>query len=387
MDNGSLILTIGLIVVLGSVAGVLTTINQDSFSIAQISEGSSKVKTYVDSNNKTQLPDQVLIGNQNLNMPQLLYLQVSAVIILNRSGNSNVTLKNVTKAPSPSQNLTSGTITKTEYVTLAANIKKFMDTNGRAPNYVSTSLGKMSYESSVYTFSKILDFYKTNKRLPATVSVAPWNYAGGPPENTTVNTTQLGSISGVGYVEKIGTYGTGPNKVAVIMGVHPLESTVHTAMWDAIKTTNLTNVRIDVFRVVVTSGATDYENTRIQGETLAKKFVVPNIDSSYKLVIDTHGNRGNYIDPKTGQKVKDFAYAPSNGTLSKSYANKLVNKSNGTLVYFYISGTSPPVVTIPITQKGIPAVIYELYFPGVDQSLLNSKCIIFVNALNSITYI
>lgn len=385
MDNRALILTIGLIVFLGSLAGVLTTVNQKSFTIAQISEASSQVKTYVEASNNTQLPNQVAIGNQNLTMPQLLYLQSSAVLILNKSGSSNVTFKNVTKALSPSQDLTSGTISKSEYVTLAVNIKRFMDTNGRAPNYVSTSQGKMSYESSVYTFSKIMDFYKFNKRLPATVSVSPWNYAAA--ENTTVNITQLGSISGVGYVEKIGTYGTGPNKVAVIIGVHPLESSVHQAMWDAIKTTNLTNVRVDVFRVVLTSGATDYETTRLQGETLAKNFVVPNIDRSYKLVIDIHGNRGNYIDPNTGFVVKDFMYAPSNGTLSKSYANKLINKSNGTLVYYYVSGTSPSEVTIPITQKGIPAVIYELYFIGVDQSVLNSKCLILVNALNSITYV
>ena len=351
----------------------------NTFNINQITDASSKVKTYVENNNGTNLPNNVTIGNQTVTMPQFLYLITSAVILINNNSlNSTITLKNVNKSTTSTQNLTSGNISKTDYLILAGNIKNFINANGRAPSYVNTPLGKMSYETSVYTFSKILNFYKINKRLPNTVSVKPWNYAAGSP----ISTTRLGTTS-YGYVEKIGTYGTGPNKVAVIIGVHPLEANVHTAMFDAIKKAKLTNVRIDIFRVVV-NNPTDYESSRIQGETLANKYIVPNINTGYRLVIDSHGNRGNYINPATKQVVKDFVYAPSNGTLSKSYAYKLVNKSNGTLTYFYVSGTSPPKVTIPITNKGIPAVIHELYFVNVSQQMLTYKCQIFINSLNSI---
>jgi hypothetical protein len=353
--------------------------NLNTFSINQIIDASSQVKTYIDNNNGTSLPNNVTIGNQIVTMPQFLYLMTSAVILINNNNlNSTITLKNVNKPTGPSQNLTSGDISKTNYLIFAGNIKNYINVNGLAPNYVNTPLGKMSYESSVYTFSKILTFYKINKRLPNTVSVKPWKYAAGSPITTKI----LGTNSN-GYVQKIGTYGTGPNKIAIIIGVHPLESSVHNATFDAIQKANLTNVKIDVFKVVV-NNPTDYETSRLQGETLANEYVVPNINSSYKLVIDAHGNRGNYIDPVTKQVVKDFVFAPSNGTLSKSYANKLVSKSNGSLTYFYVSGTSSPKVTIPITKKGIPAVIFELYFVNVSQQSLNNKCQQFVKSLNSI---
>jgi hypothetical protein len=379
------------VILYGTAAGAGTTGNSTTnsnsnlktFNINQIIEASSTVKTFVENSNGSSLPNNVTIGNQTVTMPQFLYLMTSAVILINSNNlNSTITLINVSKPISPSQNLTSGIISKANYLIFAGNIKNYINANSRAPNYINTPLGRMSYESSVYTFSKILNFYKTNKRLPDTVSVKPWNYAAAGSPTSKITTTRLGNTS-YGYVEKIGTFGTGPNKVAVIIGVHPLEANVHTAMFDAIKNANLTNIRIDVFRVVVYN-ATDYDTSRIQGETLANKYVVPNINTSYKLVIDTHGDRGNYIDPTTKQVVKDFIYAPSNGTLSKSYAYKLVNKSNGTLTYFYVSGTSPPKVTIPITKKGIPAVIFELYFVNVSQQVLNNKCQQFINSLNSI---
>ncbi len=245
--------------------------NLNTFNINQIIDASSQVKTHIDNNNGTSLPNNVTIGNQIVTMPQFLYLMASAVILINNNNlNGTITLINVNKPTEPSQNLTSGDISKSNYLIYAGNIKNYINVNGLAPNYVNTPLGKMSYESSVYTYSKILTFYKINKRLPNTVSIKPWKYAAGSPITTKI----LGTNSN-GYVEKIGTYGTGPNKIAVIIGVHPLESSVHNATFDAIQKANLTNVKIDVFKVVV-NNPTDYETSRLQGETLANEFVVPN---------------------------------------------------------------------------------------------------------------
>src|SRR5690606_16469556 len=45
------------------------------------------------------------------------------------------------------------------------------DSTGTAPDYVNSSLGKIRYETLIYTFSKILNFQNTNGRLPNYVSV------------------------------------------------------------------------------------------------------------------------------------------------------------------------------------------------------------------------
>ena len=81
--------------------------------------------------------------------------------------------------------------------------------------------------------------------------------------------------------------------MAIITGVHPLEVQAHIAMLNAIDAlhSSMKNVKIDVFAVVVKDGS-DYALGRSRGQDLANKYVVPNIGSSYKLVIDTHSHRG-----------------------------------------------------------------------------------------------
>jgi len=70
-----------------------------------------------------------------------------------------------------------------------------------------------------------------------------------------------------GYVELIGPYGNAnsKNKVAVIVGVHPLEGNAHLAMTNALKSSSssLKNVQIWVFSVnVKVKYWTNYETSR-----------------------------------------------------------------------------------------------------------------------------
>ncbi|MGZ7210494.1 MAG: transglutaminase-like domain-containing protein, partial [Methanobacterium sp.] len=59
-------------------------------------------------------------------------------------------------------------------VDIANRVKAFIDANGNIPNYAITSLGQMKFESLIYMYSKILNFYKTNNYLPAYVSMKSW---------------------------------------------------------------------------------------------------------------------------------------------------------------------------------------------------------------------
>lgn len=205
---------------------------------------------------------------------------------------------------------------------------------------------------------------------------------------STVNmpTVIIGSNS-KGSVQRIGPFGTGTNKVAVIIGVHPQEGPVHMAMLNALyaMSSSLTNLKIYVYKVVVNPQYTsDYTISRATGQDLAKQYIVPRIDSTYKLAIDTHGNRGYYYLNKTLQA--DFIFAPSNGALSKSYANKIINNSSGVLKYYAVpEGTSPKYVTIPIANNGIPAVVLELYrnIPNYKTALYY-KCVKILLGLNKV---
>jgi len=172
-----------------------------------------------------------------------------------------------------------------------------VNANSRLPNYVNTAVGTMKYSSLEYMFSKVMAYYGLNKVLPNTVSVKSWYTLSLGPAATLNGTAKYSSTllgkNSLGYVLKLTGFGTGTNKVAVIVGVHPLEVQAHIAMLNAIMALSkkLNNVQITVYDVVVKNGA-DYSTGRAAGQDLASEFVVPNIGTSYKMVMDCHGNKG-----------------------------------------------------------------------------------------------
>jgi hypothetical protein len=142
-----------------------------NFSNNQISAASSKIKSYYEKYNK--LPSYVAINNHKVTMPQFLQLLTDDIYLHNSEGSSTITLKTV-KAPSkPTERLKTGTLTKTQYLNLVKSTRSYIYLTGKAPNNQKTSLGTIKFQNLVYTFSKIVKFQSTNKRLPNTVSVKP----------------------------------------------------------------------------------------------------------------------------------------------------------------------------------------------------------------------
>ena len=366
-----------------------TTIAPTSFNTTQINQSASSVKTYVET--KYGLPSEVQVGNKTVTSAQYLYLLTAAATKVNNGNKSSTVLKNVSYPPTPSETVTSGTLTKAQYLLIAKNTYAFINTNGRLPNYVTSPIGSMNYESLTYMFSKIMNFYNVEKQLPATVSVQSW-YAQTLGPSGVLNgtakftTTLLGSTS-YGKVLKLSSFGTGTNKVAIIIGVDPQEVQAHIAMLNAIEalSKSLNNVQITVYDVIVYNGE-DYTTGRTEGQDLAAKYVVPNINTSTKLVIDVHGNRGFYTVGNVIQK--EFVMAPSNGTASLKMASLLRNSSytKGTLGYYYITdATSPPYVTLPLAAKGIPTLIFEQYLNQANYAqVLYGHALQVIEAVNSI---
>ncbi|MGO9387383.1 MAG: transglutaminase domain-containing protein, partial [Methanobacterium sp.] len=106
-------------------------------------------------------------------MPQFLQLVTQDLINTNSGSKASITLGSVNTATNPSDNYTSGNILKSEYLSIANKVLVFINSYGRAPNFSTTSLGSISYESLIYDYSKIMNFYITNNKLPNYVSVTP----------------------------------------------------------------------------------------------------------------------------------------------------------------------------------------------------------------------
>ncbi len=378
---------LGIIMLLSIGASAAAPTNATSYNTTQITQSAKDVKYTVE--HKYTLPNNVSVGNTTITNSQFLYILATATKNISNNNKSLIALKNVSTATSPSETTTGGTLTKAQYLAVANSLITYVNTNGKLPNYVNTAIGTMKYSSLEYMFSKIVSYYGDNKVLPSTVSVKSWyTLTLGPAAklNGTAKYTEtvLGQNS-LGYVLKLGPFGNGTNKVAVIVGVHPLEVQTHIAMLNAIMalSKSLTNVQIWVYDVVVKNGA-DYSTGRAAGQSLANKYVVPNIGTSYKMVMDCHGNKGVGSDYSG---YPNFVFAPLQNTQSMALANKLIQSplTKGDLKYHFLAdGTSPQYVTIPIANKGIPTIVFEQYINQANYAqVLYQHALQVVEAINA----
>ena len=143
-----------------------------SYTLYDIKIAASRVKAYIESNKK--LPDYVQVGTRQVTMPQFLKLLTAGLLKVKSGSKSSVTLKSVGSPMKPTQNLKTGNIYKTEYLVLAGKVASFINSYGKAPNYSSSTLGKIQYESLVYMYSRIMNYYGTKNVLPNYASMKSW---------------------------------------------------------------------------------------------------------------------------------------------------------------------------------------------------------------------
>ncbi|MGB9980068.1 pseudomurein-binding repeat-containing protein [Methanobacterium sp.] len=150
-------------------AGETKTVNVNNITVDQIKEAAARVKSFIETNSR--LPAYVHINNLQFKISDFLLLMTENVLQINRGIPKSLTLKDINAPKNSTGSFKSGTLTKTTYIDVTNRISQFINSNGVAPNYATTNLGKISYESLVYMYSKILSFYNTNNRLPNSVSM------------------------------------------------------------------------------------------------------------------------------------------------------------------------------------------------------------------------
>ena len=173
-----------------------------------------------------------------------------------------------------------------------------------------------------------------------------------------VPSTLIGNNS-IGTVYKEGPYGNEDSDVSIayILGVHPREQGAHRLMEQALKekADNL-NYSYYLYKINVSSDSTDYESSRMNGQTLAQEFAVPDmINNNISFAVDVHYSNGNW-------GVSRFIFTPrENNTQSKELADAICNNFEWMTYYVPPNPTSPNYVTGPLNDGGVPAIIYEAY--------------------------
>lgn len=188
-------------------------------------------------------------------------------------------------------------------------------------------------------------------------------YFDSPHTNVSVNaSTAVLATTDYGNVTKEGPFGnpTSPVKIAYIVGVHPWEQYAHDAAVAAIKKEDKSlRYQYYIYHVYVPGGIdSDYETGRMEGQLLGENYVVPDIlNNSYNLVMDIHSNKGE----EDYYEVSWFLDVPYPEAHTQKIADQLKDKIPGITFYDPPIATSPYYVTIPIIQKGTPAIVYEAY--------------------------
>ena len=140
-----------------------------TLTVSQIATAASSVKSFYEKNKR--LPNYVTTSAGQLSMPTFLNLMTTAITQVNSGITTPITVTSVSTPTSSSNSYKTGNLLKSEFLSIAKNIKSYIATNGKPPGYITTSLGKISYNTVVYMFSKVMAFYNTNNRLPNYLSI------------------------------------------------------------------------------------------------------------------------------------------------------------------------------------------------------------------------
>ena len=154
------------------VKNTTTPTTTNSYTVTDIKNAAIKVKAYIEKNNC--LPKYVQIGTRQVTMPEFLRLLTAGLLKVSSGSTGTIAIKSALPPVKPIADLKNGNIYKSEYIVMAGKLISFIDTNGKAPNYSTSTLGKIQYESLVYMYSRIMNYYGTNKVLPNYVVMKPW---------------------------------------------------------------------------------------------------------------------------------------------------------------------------------------------------------------------
>ncbi len=145
--------------------GIITeTTAAETLTYNEIISAATVVKLNMD---QKILPNTIPAGNTTITPAQFEYLACKVVIGINDGTTSgSLTVSSMNEAPNPSGSA-KGQVPLADFVAMAGKIVPFMETNGYAPNYsTSSNIGQMHYFDVVHMFAKVLNYYKENGKLP-----------------------------------------------------------------------------------------------------------------------------------------------------------------------------------------------------------------------------
>lgn len=174
-------------------------------------------------------------------------------------------------------------------------------------------------------------------------------------ESRLIGENDLGSV----YIH--GPFGNAESeiKIAYLIGMHPLESKSHRALFDELTARNDLKYCYWLYNINVNDKASETEG-RLEGQLLAQEFIKDDIISKkYDLFLDIHSNRGSRGPGE--YKITNFVFAPGFDEKSSKFMNDIIASIDELIYYAPEFRSSPPYITEPTAKAGIPTLVYECY--------------------------
>lgn len=189
------------------------------------------------------------------------------------------------------------------------------------------------------------------------------NYPPEPTSEAQVDSNEYDSVligeNELGTVHLHGPIGSSDIKIAYLIGMHPMESKAHRGLFETILNSKDLNYEYYIYNINVSDIDNDTEG-RMNGQLLAQEFAAPHIiNEKYNLFLDIHSNKG-LNGPGTYEKT-NFVFAPNFDEESERIMNEILDEIPELVYYAPEYRTSPPYITVPVAQSGIPTIVYETY--------------------------
>ena len=191
------------------------------------------------------------------------------------------------------------------------------------------------------------------------------NYPDGPTSEAQIDSTDYDSVllgeNELGSVYVHGPFGNVESdvKIAYLIGMHPLESKSHRALFEKLIARNDLNYCYYLYNINVLDKTSDSEGWDV-GQFLAQEFVQKDIISkNYDLFLDIHSNRGP--DGPGDYIITNFLFAPGFDDESIEFMEKILAEIEEIVYYAPEFRSSPAFITEPTAKAGIPTLVYECY--------------------------
>ena len=148
-------------------------------------------------------------------------------------------------------------------------------------------------------------------------------------------------------------------KIAYLIGMHPLESKSHRALFEKLSLKSDLNYCYYLYNIEVFDSDSPSEG-RLGGQKLAQEFVKDDIiNKNYDLFLDIHSNRGS--KGPGDYQITNFVFAPGFDDESSKFLDQILENISEIRYYAPEHRTSPPFITEPTAEAEIPTIVYECY--------------------------